>query len=43
MEKLKKNVIFSFWEKADKTRTIVRFATSWATKKDDIQQLLSLL
>ena len=43
MEKLKKNVVFSFWEKADKTHTIVRFATSWATKKDDIQQLLSLL
>ena len=43
MEKLKENVVFSFWEKADKTHTIVRFATSWATKKDDIQQLLSLL
>ena len=43
MEKLKKNVVFSFWEKADNTHTIVRFATSWATKKDEIKQLLSLL
>ncbi len=43
MEELEKNVVFSFWEKADSSHTIVRFATSWATKKDDIQQLLSLL
>lgn len=43
MEKLKKNVVFSFWEKPDNTHTIVRFATSWATKKDEIKQLLSLL
>ena len=42
-EELKEHVVFSFWEKQDSTHTIVRFATSWATKKDDIEKLLSLL
>lgn len=43
IKQLKKNVVFSFWEKVDDTHTIVRFVTSWATKNDDIRQLLSLL
>ena len=43
MEELKKDVQFSFWEKADDTHTIVRFATSWATRMEDVQKLLSLL
>ena len=40
MEELKKDVQFSFWEKADDTHTIVRFATSWATRMEDVQKLL---
>ncbi len=43
MEELRKEVQFSFWEKADDTHTIVRFATSWATRMEDVQKLLSLL
>ena len=43
MEELKKDVQFSFWEKADDTHTVVRFATSWATRMDDVYKLLSLL
>lgn len=43
MEELKKDVQFSFWEKADDTHTIVRFATSWATRMEDVEKLLSLL
>ncbi|MCC8066115.1 MAG: low specificity L-threonine aldolase, partial [Clostridiales bacterium] len=31
MESLKKQVAFGFWEKADETHTVVRFATSWST------------
>ena len=42
MEELKKEVKFSFWEKYDENHTVVRFATSWATKKEDIDQLLDL-
>ena len=33
MEQLRENVVFSFWEKADRDHTIVRFATSWGKKK----------
>ena len=40
---LKKDVQFGFWEKADDSHTVVRFATSWATRMEDVQKLLSLL
>ena len=43
MEELQKKVRFAFWEKADETHTVVRFATSWATKEEDIFTLESLL
>lgn len=43
MEKLKKEVTYSQWEKIDKTHTVVRFATSWATTEEDIEKLLRLL
>ena len=40
---LKKQVAFSTWEKVDADHTAIRFATSWATKEEDIQALLELL
>jgi len=40
---LKKQVSFSTWEKVDADHTAIRFATSWATKEEDIQALLELL
>ena len=43
MEALKKEVAFSFWEKYDTDHTVIRFATSWATKEEDIDALLALL
>ena len=43
MEELKDKVTFSFWEKYDETHTVVRFATSWATKEEDVRALLGLL
>lgn len=43
MAELKKAVAFSFWEKYDDTHTVIRFATSWATKEKDIDALLALL
>ncbi|MBE7091662.1 MAG: aminotransferase class V-fold PLP-dependent enzyme [Clostridiales bacterium] len=39
MEELKKNVQFGFWEKYDDNHTVVRFATSWATTEEDINEL----
>ena len=34
---------FSFWEKYDENHTVIRFATSWATTKEDVKALLDLL
>ncbi len=31
------------WEKKDDTHTVVRFATSWATKMEDVKKLAALL
>lgn len=43
MEALKPHVAFSFWEKLDEKHTVVRFATSWATTKEEIMELADLL
>lgn len=43
LEELKNHVVYSFWEKADDTHTVIRFATSWATAREDEEKLLSLL
>lgn len=40
---LQKKVKFSIWEKYDDSHQIVRFATSWATKESNIQQLALLI
>ena len=39
MEELQKKVAFSFWEKYDEDHTVVRFATSWATTKENVEEL----
>ena len=39
VRRLKEHVVFSFWEKADETHTVVRFVTSWATRKEEIEEL----
>ena len=43
LEELRKEVSFSIWEKKDADHTVVRFATSWATKEEDIRKLLALM
>ena len=43
MEELGEKVKFSFWEKYDDSHTVVRFATSWATKMEDIAALIDIL
>ncbi len=43
MDKLAENVSFGFWEKKDENHTVVRFATSWATRNEDIDLLATLL
>lgn len=39
LEKLRENVKVGFWEKPDESHTVVRFATSWATTKEEIEEL----
>lgn len=43
MKELQGKVSFSFWEKADEKHTVVRFATSWATKEEEVAALINLL
>ena len=43
MEKLAEQVRFSFWETYDESHTVVRFATSWATRMEDVEKLAELL
>ena len=42
-KKIEENVCISFWEKYDDSHSVVRFATSWATTKEDVQKLIELL
>ena len=34
---------YGFWEKYDDTHTVIRFATDWATTKEDVDTLMSIL
>ena len=43
MERLAKQVEFGFWEAYDDTHTIIRFATSWATRPEDAEALSYIL
>ena len=43
MQELKKYVSFSYWQKYDENHTVVRFATSWATTDERVDELLRLI
>ncbi len=43
MERLSKDVRFSFWENYDENHTVVRFAASFATEPRDVEELEKLL
>ncbi|MCD8082416.1 MAG: low specificity L-threonine aldolase [Clostridiales bacterium] len=43
MRELAKEVSFNFWENVDENHTAVRFATSWATKEEDVRRFLEIL
>lgn len=42
-EKLRREVNFSVWEKHNDGRVVIRLATSWATKEEDMDTLIGLL
>ena len=43
LEALGNEVEYSFWEKANETHTVIRFATSWATQEENVEKLCELL
>ena len=43
IEELKQKVKFAVWEKYDDQHRVVRFATSWATTEENVNQLLELI
>ena len=43
MHVLKQKVGFSFWEQYDSTHSVIRLATSWATRRETVEQLLDVL
>lgn len=40
LKALSEKYTYSFWEKADDTHSAVRFCTSWATKKENVEMLI---
>lgn len=43
LKELSKKVVFSEWEKFDESHTVIRFATSWATTKENVDTLAALI
>lgn len=43
LDRLSSEVVFSFWQKYDEGHTVVRFATSWSTTEQDLEQLCGIL
>jgi threonine aldolase len=43
LERLSKDFRFSVWQKVDPEHTAVRFCTSWATKPEAVEALISAL
>ena len=43
LEELGKQVAYGFMETYDAEHTVIRFATSWATRMEDVEKLIELL
>ncbi|MFR5355493.1 MAG: threonine aldolase family protein [Clostridia bacterium] len=41
-DRLKRQVLFSTWERPDEMHTVIRLATSWATTEENVQKLLQV-
>jgi threonine aldolase len=40
IEKFSEKYSFQYWQKVDDKRSAVRFCTSWATRKEQVEELL---
>ena len=43
LEAFGKEIAYGFWEKYDNNHTVIRIATSWATTKEDVNELRKVL
>lgn len=43
LEQLGKDFLYAFWEKVDETHSAVRLCTSWATKEEAVEKLISAI
>jgi len=43
LAEIAKGTSYEVWQKYDATHTVVRFATSWATREEDLEGLIALL
>ena len=43
LQKLSEKIEYSFWEKYDDAKTVIRLATSWASTREDVDRLISIL
>ena len=43
VERLRKDVAVTLWEWLDENHAVVRFATTWSTTSEDLNQLKTLL
>lgn len=43
LKKFQRSVSTSFWEKKDKTHTLIRLATSWGTTDSDVKALIKVI
>lgn len=43
LQEFGQKVVYGFWEKYDETHTVIRIATSWATSKESVQELMNIL
>ena len=43
LKELQRHVTVSFWEKKDDLHTVIRFATSWATRMENVYKVLEVL
>ena len=43
MERIREKCAFCYWEKLDDENTVVRFATGFHTKKEDVEALSEII
>ena len=43
MKELAEKVVFSYNEKYDDTHSVIRFVTSWATRRENVEKMRELL